>query len=111
MEINAKKSKLNINNLNPRVDQNKVGFIQGFQRQLHKRISINIILSLTDYRRNTIQQCENHGLSMRRRQWHATPVLLPGKSHGWRSLVDRSPWGKQKEQKKESTHKCWGILV
>lgn len=49
MEINAKKSKLNINNLNPRVDQNKVGFIQGFQRQLHKRISINIILSLTDY--------------------------------------------------------------
>ena len=22
----------------------------------------------------------------RRRQWHPTPVLLPGKSHGWRSL-------------------------
>ena len=22
-----------------------------------------------------------------RRQWHPTPVLLPGKSHGWRSLV------------------------
>ena len=21
------------------------------------------------------------------RQWHPTPVLLPGKSHGWRSLV------------------------
>ena len=28
-----------------------------------------------------------------RRQWHPTPVLLPGKSHGWRSLVDCSPWG------------------
>ena len=27
-----------------------------------------------------------------RRQWHPTPVLLPGKSHGWRSLVDYSPW-------------------
>jgi len=26
-------------------------------------------------------------LSYRRRQWHPTPVLLPGKSHGWRSLV------------------------
>ena len=25
--------------------------------------------------------------SDRRRQWHPTPVLLPGKSHGWRSLV------------------------
>ena len=30
---------------------------------------------------------------LRRRQWHPTPVLLPGKSHGWRSLVGCSPWG------------------
>ena len=29
----------------------------------------------------------------RRRQWHPTPVLLPGKSHGQRSLVCCSPWG------------------
>ena len=28
-----------------------------------------------------------------RRQWHPTPVLLPGESHGWRSLVGCSPWG------------------
>ena len=28
-----------------------------------------------------------------RRQWHPTPVLLPGKSLGWRSLVGCSPWG------------------
>ena len=28
----------------------------------------------------------------RRRRWHPTPVLLPGKSHGWRSLVGCSPW-------------------
>ena len=28
----------------------------------------------------------------RRRQWHPTPVLLPGKSHGRRSLVGCSPW-------------------
>ena len=27
-----------------------------------------------------------------RRQWHPTPVLLPGKPHGWRSLVGCSPW-------------------
>ena len=26
-------------------------------------------------------------------QWHPTPVLLPGESHGWRSLVGYSPWG------------------
>ena len=29
----------------------------------------------------------------RRRQWHPTSVLLPGKSHGQRSLVGYSPWG------------------
>jgi len=28
-----------------------------------------------------------------RRQWHPTPVLSSGKSHGWRSLVGSSPWG------------------
>ena len=26
------------------------------------------------------------------RQWHPTLVLLPGKSHGWRSLEGCSPW-------------------
>ena len=31
----------------------------------------------------------------RRRQWQPTPVLLPGKSHGWRSLVGCSPWGQE----------------
>ena len=29
-----------------------------------------------------------------RRQWYPTPVLLPGKSHGRRSLVGCSPWGR-----------------
>ena len=28
-----------------------------------------------------------------RRQWQPTPVILPGKSHGWRSLIGCSPWG------------------
>ena len=31
---------------------------------------------------------------IRRRQWHPTQVLLPGKSHGWRSLIGCSPWGR-----------------
>ena len=30
-----------------------------------------------------------------RRQWHPTPVLLLGKSHGRRSLVGCSPWGRR----------------
>ena len=32
-------------------------------------------------------------LRARRRQWHLTPVLLPGNSHGQRSLEGCSPWG------------------
>ena len=35
--------------------------------------------------------CTQH----RRRQWHPSPVLLPGKSRGQRSLVGCSPWGRQ----------------
>ena len=31
----------------------------------------------------------------RRRHWRPTPVLLPGKSHGWRSLVGCSPWSRK----------------
>ena len=27
-----------------------------------------------------------------RRKWQPTPVLLPGKFHGWRNLVGYSPW-------------------
>ena len=34
------------------------------------------------------------GCTSWRRQWHPTPVLLPGKSHGWRSLLGCSPWGR-----------------
>ena len=30
-----------------------------------------------------------------RRQWQPTPVLLPGESHGQRSLVGYSPWGRE----------------
>ena len=38
-----------------------------------------------------------------RRQWHPTPVLLPGKSHGWRSLVGCSPWGRTESDMTEAT--------
>ena len=38
-----------------------------------------------------------------RRQWHPTPVLLPGKSHGLRSLVGCSPWGNEESDTTEVT--------
>ena len=39
-----------------------------------------------------------------RGQWHPTPVLLPGKSHGRRSLVGGSPWGHTKSDTTERFH-------
>ena len=39
-----------------------------------------------------------------RRQWHPTPVLLPGKSHGRRSLVGCSPWGCEESDMTERLH-------
>ena len=38
-------------------------------------------------------KCEPLGSLSWRRQWHPTPVLLPGESQGWQSLVGCSPWG------------------
>ena len=39
-----------------------------------------------------------------RKQWHPTPVLLPGKSHGWKSLVGCSPWGHKESDTTERLH-------
>ena len=39
-----------------------------------------------------------------RRQWHPTPVLLPGESHGWRSLVGYSPRGCEESDTTERLH-------
>ena len=39
-----------------------------------------------------------------RRKWQPTPVLLPGKSHGDRSLVGYSPWGRKESDMTEWLH-------
>ena len=39
-----------------------------------------------------------------RRKWQPTPVLLPGKFHGWRSLVAYSPWGRKESDTTERLH-------
>ena len=39
-----------------------------------------------------------------RRKWQPTLVLLPGKFHGWRSLVGYSPWGHKKLDTTEQLH-------
>ena len=39
-----------------------------------------------------------------RRKWQPTPVLLPGKSCGWRSLRGCSPWGGKEWDRTERLH-------
>ena len=39
-----------------------------------------------------------------RRQWHPTPVLLPGEPHGRRSLVGCGPWGREESGTTERLH-------
>ena len=41
---------------------------------------------------------------LQRRQWHPTLVPLPGKSHGRRSLVGCSPWGREESDTTERLH-------
>ena len=57
-----------------------------------------LIMLLLDF------QSISYGLISWRRQWQPTPVLLPGKSHGWRSLVGCSPWGREESDMTERLH-------
>ena len=38
------------------------------------------------------------------RKWQSTPALLPGKSHGRRSLIGYSPWGRKESDTTERLH-------
>ena len=64
---------------------------------------MNIYLSCINVREYTsyLNTCR---LFMRRRQWHPTPILVPGKSHGWSSLVGCSPWGREELDTTERLH-------
>ena len=41
-----------------------------------------------------------------RKKWQPTPVFLPGKSHGQRSLAGYSPWGRKESDVTEHTEVC-----
>ena len=55
-------------------------------------------------------RCLRVELLHQRRQWHPTPVLLLGKSHGWRSLVGCSPWGLEESDMIERLHFHFSLL-
>ena len=46
-----------------------------------------------------------------RRKWQPTPVFLPGKSHGLRSLVGYSPRGRKESDTTERLHSLTHLLI
>ena len=46
-----------------------------------------------------------------RRKWQHTPVLLPGKSHGQRSVVGFNSWGCKESNTTEQCHSLTPLLV
>ena len=62
----------------------------GLLREQRQEIYVNMLIH--------VYKCICNYISLyihcRRRQWQPTPVLSPGKSHGQRSLVGCSPWGR-----------------
>ena len=54
--------------------------------------------------RNKRQRILNLKVGYMNLKWQSTPVFLPGKSHGQRSLVGYSPWGSKESDTTERLH-------
>ena len=75
-------------------------FLHLLSFQCSSTVIVSLEICLTSLVKNIILSL----LSKWRRQWHPTPVLLPGKSRGWRSLVGCSPWGREESETSERVH-------
>ena len=68
--------------------------VMGLDAKILVFLSLKFALSLSSFTFIKRLFSSSSFTAILRRQWHPTPVLLPGKSHGWRSLVGCSPWGR-----------------
>ena len=62
------------------------------------------VQSLSHGTTKEVPRCSFYLIYIRLRRWHPTPVLLPGKSRGLRSLVDCSPSGCEESDTTEQLH-------
>ena len=61
---------------------------------LSSKITADVIADMKLKDTYSLESYDQPRQHIRRRQSHPTPVLLPGKSHGQRSLVGCRPWGR-----------------
>jgi len=72
------------------------------ERQISFRYHLNAESKI--WHKSTYLWNRNRLMDTGRRRWHHTPVLLPRKSHGRRSLVGCSPWGRTGSDMTEQLH-------
>ena len=77
--------------------------IMGGDKTIHSVVSVS--LSFGAFFSNSVWNIFDFELHWRRK-WQPTPVLLPGESHGWRSLVGYSPWGRKEFDMTERLPHC-----
>ena len=65
---------------------------------------INILEEAREVKEKMVPNLSKSRVIYWRRQWHPTPVLLPRKSHGRRSLVGSSSWGRLESDTTERLH-------
>jgi len=70
-------------------------------RQKRKNKSSEVVRKFKDFGFIAAKKGNNTNI---RSQWQPTPVLLPGKSHGWRSLVGYNSWSCEELDTTERLH-------
>ena len=72
-----------------------------FSRGSQERAGLGESRDCVNHSVRAVPMSRKGDLSPETMQWHPTPVLLPGKSHGQRSLVGCSPRGHQESDTTE----------
>ena len=78
----------------------KANLVKKWAEDLNRHFS-NEDIQIANNTRKDVRHCS---LLKRRRQWQPTPVLSPGKSHGWRSVVGYSLRGCEESDITERLH-------